>query len=175
MSKTGAEGAVLDEAKNINKSLSALGNVIAALADGSVSIYLFYYISIPLSLIWSSTFAVCHMCTDHNAVFTLVIYYGMLYRYLFIVIVCYFIDKGRKNIRQHVAMSAVAGFQWFEPFGVMIIALLLKSDNLIFIILNLSVCYLLLIHGHIFQQIVIKFGILHPYDPFMLMGMEFDL
>lgn len=37
MSKTGAEGAVLDEAKNINKSLSALGNVIAALADGKVS------------------------------------------------------------------------------------------------------------------------------------------
>jgi len=36
VSKTGAEGAVLDEAKNINKSLSALGNVIAALADGSV-------------------------------------------------------------------------------------------------------------------------------------------
>ncbi|XP_064648627.1 kinesin heavy chain-like isoform X4 [Lineus longissimus] len=34
LSKTGAEGAVLDEAKNINKSLSALGNVIAALADG---------------------------------------------------------------------------------------------------------------------------------------------
>ncbi|OWF47697.1 kinesin heavy chain-like isoform X2 [Mizuhopecten yessoensis] len=33
VSKTGAEGAVLDEAKNINKSLSALGNVIAALAD----------------------------------------------------------------------------------------------------------------------------------------------
>ncbi|XP_064087210.1 kinesin heavy chain-like isoform X1 [Macrobrachium nipponense] len=32
--KTGAEGVVLDEAKNINKSLSALGNVIAALADG---------------------------------------------------------------------------------------------------------------------------------------------
>lgn len=37
MSKTGAEGAVLDEAKNINKSLSALGNVIAALAEGNVS------------------------------------------------------------------------------------------------------------------------------------------
>lgn len=36
VSKTGAEGAVLDEAKNINKSLSALGNVIAALADGKV-------------------------------------------------------------------------------------------------------------------------------------------
>lgn len=34
--KTGAEGVVLDEAKNINKSLSALGNVIAALADGKV-------------------------------------------------------------------------------------------------------------------------------------------
>ena len=36
MCKTGAEGSVLDEAKNINKSLSALGNVIAALADGQV-------------------------------------------------------------------------------------------------------------------------------------------
>lgn len=36
VSKTGAEGAVLDEAKNINKSLSALGNVISALADGTV-------------------------------------------------------------------------------------------------------------------------------------------
>ena len=35
--KTGAEGQVLDEAKNINKSLSALGNVIAALADGNKS------------------------------------------------------------------------------------------------------------------------------------------
>ncbi|NXR42013.1 KIF5A protein, partial [Zosterops hypoxanthus] len=34
--KTGAEGAVLDEAKNINKSLSALGNVISALAEGTV-------------------------------------------------------------------------------------------------------------------------------------------
>ena len=37
VSKTGAEGAVLDEAKNINKSLSALGNVISALAEGNVS------------------------------------------------------------------------------------------------------------------------------------------
>src|ERR1700712_2115936 len=36
VSKTGAEGMVLDEAKNINKSLSALGNVISALADGNV-------------------------------------------------------------------------------------------------------------------------------------------
>ncbi|XP_022079908.1 kinesin heavy chain-like isoform X1 [Acanthaster planci] len=35
VSKTGAEGTVLDEAKNINKSLSALGNVISALADGT--------------------------------------------------------------------------------------------------------------------------------------------
>ncbi|KAM4700867.1 kinesin heavy chain isoform 3-T3 [Discoglossus pictus] len=35
VSKTGAEGAVLDEAKNINKSLSALGNVISSLAEGS--------------------------------------------------------------------------------------------------------------------------------------------
>ncbi|XP_075881385.1 kinesin heavy chain [Nelusetta ayraudi] len=37
VSKTGAEGSVLDEAKNINKSLSALGNVIAALAEGTKS------------------------------------------------------------------------------------------------------------------------------------------
>lgn len=37
VSKTGAEGMVLDEAKNINKSLSALGNVISALADGTKS------------------------------------------------------------------------------------------------------------------------------------------
>ncbi|VDK20657.1 unnamed protein product [Anisakis simplex] len=37
VSKTGAEGQVLEEAKNINKSLSALGNVIAALAEGTKS------------------------------------------------------------------------------------------------------------------------------------------
>ncbi|XP_055341891.1 kinesin heavy chain-like [Paramacrobiotus metropolitanus] len=37
VSKTGAEGSTLDEAKNINKSLSALGNVIAALAEGTKS------------------------------------------------------------------------------------------------------------------------------------------
>ncbi|XP_031562629.1 kinesin heavy chain-like [Actinia tenebrosa] len=37
VSKTHAEGAVLDEAKNINKSLSALGNVISALAEGTKS------------------------------------------------------------------------------------------------------------------------------------------
>ncbi|VDN11131.1 unnamed protein product, partial [Dibothriocephalus latus] len=35
VSKTGAEGAVLDEAKNINKSLSTLGNVINALVEGN--------------------------------------------------------------------------------------------------------------------------------------------
>ncbi|XP_041097700.1 kinesin heavy chain isoform X4 [Polyodon spathula] len=35
VSKTGAEGSVLDEAKNINKSLSSLGNVISALAEGT--------------------------------------------------------------------------------------------------------------------------------------------
>ena len=39
VSKTGAEGQVLDEAKNINKSLSALGNVISALADGTVCFF----------------------------------------------------------------------------------------------------------------------------------------
>ncbi|KAJ3595000.1 hypothetical protein NHX12_004305, partial [Muraenolepis orangiensis] len=38
VSKTGAEGAVLDEAKNINKSLSSLGNVIASLAEGTAYI-----------------------------------------------------------------------------------------------------------------------------------------
>uniref|UniRef100_A0A7E4VJT4 Kinesin-like protein n=1 Tax=Panagrellus redivivus TaxID=6233 RepID=A0A7E4VJT4_PANRE len=37
VSKTGAEGAVLEEAKNINKSLSALGNVISNLAEGTKS------------------------------------------------------------------------------------------------------------------------------------------
>ncbi|CAL4066577.1 unnamed protein product, partial [Meganyctiphanes norvegica] len=36
--KTGAEGVVLDEAKNINKSLSALGNVISALAEGKTHV-----------------------------------------------------------------------------------------------------------------------------------------
>uniref|UniRef100_A0A914RSW8 Kinesin-like protein n=1 Tax=Parascaris equorum TaxID=6256 RepID=A0A914RSW8_PAREQ len=46
VSKTGAEGAVLEEAKNINKSLSALGNVIAALAEGTVSIQ-FYSLFLP--------------------------------------------------------------------------------------------------------------------------------
>lgn len=35
--KTGAEGRVLEEAKTINKSLSALGNVINALTSGSSS------------------------------------------------------------------------------------------------------------------------------------------
>jgi kinesin family protein 5 len=35
ISKTGAEGVVLEEAKKINQSLSSLGNVINALTDGS--------------------------------------------------------------------------------------------------------------------------------------------
>lgn len=39
VSKTGAEGIVLDEAKNINKSLSALGKVISALAEKQVNIH----------------------------------------------------------------------------------------------------------------------------------------
>jgi len=34
--KTGAQGLMLEEAKTINKSLSALGNVINALTDGKV-------------------------------------------------------------------------------------------------------------------------------------------
>jgi kinesin family protein 5 len=38
VSKTGAEGSVLDEAKNINKSLSSLGIVISSLAEGTVRI-----------------------------------------------------------------------------------------------------------------------------------------
>ena len=35
ISKTGVTGSVLEEAKNINKSLSALGNCISALTTGS--------------------------------------------------------------------------------------------------------------------------------------------
>jgi kinesin family protein 5 len=46
VSKTGAEGAVLEEAKNINKSLSALANVISALADGVCHIILYIKINI---------------------------------------------------------------------------------------------------------------------------------
>ncbi|CAL8086936.1 unnamed protein product [Calicophoron daubneyi] len=38
VAKTGAEGTVLDEAKNINRSLSALGNVINALVEGSAHV-----------------------------------------------------------------------------------------------------------------------------------------
>ena len=39
VAKTGASGQTLDEAKGINKSLSALGNVINALTDGKVSLF----------------------------------------------------------------------------------------------------------------------------------------
>ena len=38
--KTGASGQTLEEAKKINKSLSALGMVINALTDGKVSIHI---------------------------------------------------------------------------------------------------------------------------------------
>ncbi|VDM73425.1 unnamed protein product [Strongylus vulgaris] len=38
VSKTGAQGTVLEEAKNINKSLTALGIVISALAEGTMLI-----------------------------------------------------------------------------------------------------------------------------------------
>lgn len=37
VSKTGAEGKLLDEAKQINKSLSALGNVINALTENKIA------------------------------------------------------------------------------------------------------------------------------------------
>ena len=39
VSKTGAEGQTLEEAKKINKSLSALGMVINALTDGKVRLF----------------------------------------------------------------------------------------------------------------------------------------
>lgn len=37
VSKTGAEGKILDEAKQINKSLSALGNVINSLTESKIT------------------------------------------------------------------------------------------------------------------------------------------
>ncbi|VEL31383.1 unnamed protein product [Protopolystoma xenopodis] len=49
VSKTGAEGSTLDEAKMINKSLSTLGNVINALVEGSVStkaIFMYIYTNV---------------------------------------------------------------------------------------------------------------------------------
>ena len=46
--KTGASGQTLEEAKNINKSLSALGMVINALTDGVVS---WFYLIILTSLV----------------------------------------------------------------------------------------------------------------------------
>lgn len=42
--KTGATGQTLEEAKKINKSLSALGMVINALTDGKVRIFHFSFI-----------------------------------------------------------------------------------------------------------------------------------
>lgn len=52
--KTGAEGTVLDEAKMINKSLSALGIVISALAEGSVK----HFFSLRLFLTVSYNYTV---------------------------------------------------------------------------------------------------------------------
>ena len=46
VSKTGAQGTVLEEAKNINKSLTALGIVISALAEGTVSYLIFIIVSL---------------------------------------------------------------------------------------------------------------------------------
>lgn len=81
VSKTGAEGSVLDEAKNINKSLSALGNVISALAEGTVSAQ-------PISTAQTVSFVLplfslkCHLSCIHNlgltrykAIFALYIIY----------------------------------------------------------------------------------------------------
>ena len=47
VSKTGADGDVLEEAKNINKSLSALGLVIMSLTDGNVCLSM---LLVPLTL-----------------------------------------------------------------------------------------------------------------------------
>ena len=41
--KTGATGQTLEEAKKINKSLSALGMVINALTDGKVFLFIVYF------------------------------------------------------------------------------------------------------------------------------------
>lgn len=49
VSKTGAEGSVLEEAKNINKSLSALANVISALAENVTNSFFHLYIYIYIS------------------------------------------------------------------------------------------------------------------------------
>jgi VanZ family protein len=42
LSKTGSEGQRLEEAKHINKSLSALGNCVAALAAGKTRAFIPY-------------------------------------------------------------------------------------------------------------------------------------
>jgi kinesin family protein 5 len=48
--KTGASGQTLEEAKKINKSLSALGMVINALTDGKVCLFVDCLYAIYLSL-----------------------------------------------------------------------------------------------------------------------------
>jgi kinesin family protein 5 len=47
--KTGATGQTLEEAKKINKSLSALGMVINALTDGKVKLHTYMYMLIPMT------------------------------------------------------------------------------------------------------------------------------
>jgi len=48
ISKTGATGQTLEEAKKINKSLTALGMVINALTDGKVVLNYYYYFFCPI-------------------------------------------------------------------------------------------------------------------------------
>ena len=45
ISKTGATGQTLEEAKKINKSLTALGMVINALTDGKVFFFFLFFLS----------------------------------------------------------------------------------------------------------------------------------
>jgi kinesin family protein 5 len=62
--KTGASGQTLEEAKKINKSLSALGMVINALTDGKVCLSFSIVESINLTLSISSL-AMCHIVTPN--------------------------------------------------------------------------------------------------------------
>lgn len=60
--KTGASGQTLEEAKKINKSLSALGMVINALTDGKVRHGIFLYVAPRLTLPVPSR-AIFHIAT----------------------------------------------------------------------------------------------------------------
>lgn len=60
---------MLDEAKNINKSLSALGNVISALAESSVSVlpfFLSFFCTSVLRAFISVQYIVDSFFIDHN-------------------------------------------------------------------------------------------------------------